>query len=91
MVDIIIGAIQPTGPPSNKPGSAGGTMVEAEILDVREPRKAVHSPRDEERRKEFRKDPANGRVLTLLIPNGTVLPKDLDRRKYKVRLRFIKK
>lgn len=90
MVDIIIGAIQPTGPPVNKPGTTAGA-IEAELLNVREPRQAVSGPTGKERRKQFRQDPVNGRVLTVLVPNGTILPKDLDGKKYKLLLRFIKK
>ena len=90
MVDIIIGAMTPPGSSVNKP-SAGGTPVEAELLNIREPRQRIQEPLGEERRKQFRQDPQNGRVLTLLIPNSTILPKDLDGKKYKVLLRFMKK
>ena len=91
MVDIIIGGISPTGLPVNKPGNAGGTPVEAELLNIREPRQRIAEPLGQERRKQFRQDPQNGRVMTLLIPNSTILPKDLDGKKYKVLLRFMKK
>ena len=90
MVDIIIGGISQTGLPVNKPGT-GGTPVEAELLNIREPRQRIQEPLGGERRKQFRQDPQNGRVLTLLIPNSTILPKDLDGKKYKVLLRFMKK
>lgn len=91
MVDIVIGAIQPTGPPVSRPGTSGGA-IEAELLNVREPRKKISGPANgKERRKQFRQDPVNSRVLTVLVPNGTILPKDLDGRNYKVLLRFIKK
>ena len=90
MVDIVIGAIQPTGPPVSKQGPTAGA-IEAELLDIREPRQNISGPSGKERRRQFRQDPVNGRVLTVLVPNGTVLPKDLDSRKYKVLLRFVKK
>ncbi len=90
MVDIVIGAIKPTGPPVNKPGTTAGA-IEAEILNIREPRQKISGPAGKERRKHFRQDPVNGRVLTVLVPNGTILPKKLDSRKYKVLLRFVKK
>lgn len=90
MVDIVIGAIQPTGAPVNKPGTMGGA-IEAELLDIREPRQAISRPSGKERRKQFRQDPVNGRVLTVLVPNGTILPKDLNSKRYKVMLRFMKK
>lgn len=90
MVDIIIGAVQPTGPPVNKQEPTQ-TTVEAEILNVRPPRKRVTRPSGEERRKEYRQDPHNGQVVTLLVPNGMTLPKDLDGKKYKVVMRIMKK
>lgn len=90
MVDIIVGQIQPIGPPVNKKDT-NSTAVEAEILNVRPPRKQITRPSGNERRKQFRQDPHNGQVLTLLVPNGTKLPKDLDGRKYKVVMRIVKK
>lgn len=90
MVDIIIGSIEPLGPSSNRPGPGGGP-VEAELLHVREPRQRIVGPLGQERRKQPRQDPLNGKVLTLLIPDGANLPKDLDSKKYKVLLRFMKK
>lgn len=89
MVDIVIGAIQPTGPASPKSGP--NTVVEGEILNIRSPRQAITRPKDGERRKQFRQDPVNGRVLTVLVPNGVILPKDLNSKDYKVVLRFLKK
>jgi hypothetical protein len=90
MVDIIIGSIAPAGLPTSKP-PASGTPVEAELLHVREPRQRIVGPLGQERRKQQRRDPQNGKVLTLLIPEGASLPKDLDVKKYKVLLRFMKK
>ena len=90
MVDIIIGGVAPPRQPVNKPG-ASGPPVEAELLNIREPRQKIVGPLGQERRKQFRQDPQNGRILTLLIPNSAILPKDLDGKKYKVLLRFTKK
>lgn len=90
MVDIIIGSIEPLGPPASKPG-IGGTPIEAELLHVRDPRQRVAGPLGQERRKMPRQDPHNGKVLTLLIPDSKILPKDLDTKKYKVLIRFMKK
>jgi hypothetical protein len=90
MVDIIIGSIEPITPSaSQKPPT--GTPVEAELLHIREPRQRIIGPMGQERRRQPRKDPQKGRVLTLLIPDGSALPKDLDIKKYKVLLRFMKK
>ncbi|MDD2465060.1 MAG: hypothetical protein PHI97_13770 [Desulfobulbus sp.] len=90
MVDIIIGSIEPITP-STQQLKPDGTPVEAELLHIREPRQRVIGPLGQERRRQPRQDPQRGRVITLLIPNGTSLPKDLDIRKYKVLLRFMKK
>jgi hypothetical protein len=90
MVDIIIGSIEPLGSATNKPGPSG-TLIEAELLHVRDPRQRVVGPIGPERRRQPRQDPFKGKVLTLLIPNSASLPKDLDIKKYKVLLRFMKK
>lgn len=91
MVDIIIGSIEPITPsPGQQPPS--GAPVEAELLHIREPRQRTIGPQQgQERRRQPRLDPVRGRVVTLLIPDATSLPKDLDIRKYKVLLRFMKK
>ncbi|ADW17076.1 hypothetical protein Despr_0902 [Desulfobulbus propionicus DSM 2032] len=90
MVDIIIGSTEPVGLPTGKPGPTGAP-VEAELLHVREPRHRIVGPLGQERRRQQRQDPHNGKVLTLLIADGASLPKDLDIKKYKVLLRFMKK
>jgi len=90
MVDVIIGAIQAMGPPIQRPGGVGGA-IEAEILNVRPPRKGVSGPAGRERRREQRRDPPAGRVITLLVPNGVELPRDIDGRRYKAMLRLVKK
>ena len=90
MVDIIIGSIEPLTP-QLQPKTPEGKPVEAELLHIREPRQRVIGPAGQERRRQPRQDPQRGRVLTLLIPDATSLPKDLDVSKYKVLLRFMKK
>ncbi len=90
MVDIIIGEVQPVNQPVNKPATSA-SMLEAEILNIRPPRKRITGPEGKERRKQFRQDPRNAKVLTILIPDSTMLPKDLDIRTYKLMLRFMKK
>ena len=90
MVDIVIGSIAPVRAPLDQPGPNGG-QTEAEILHIRAPRQRVANAREQERRKLPRIDPPNSRVLTLLIPDGKVLPKDLDGKKYKLLIRFMKK
>lgn len=89
MVDIIVGPVPPAGPPMNKPGSS--KIIEAEILNIRTPRKRITRREGEERRRQFRQDPAGGRVLTIMIPNSSSIPHDINPGKYKVRLSFVKK
>ncbi len=91
MVDIIIGGIQPPGPPAEQTRSTRTPSIEAEILNVRNPRQRIIKPKGKERRRQFRRDPSGSKVLTILVPRGASLPKDLDGRKYKVTLRFQKK
>ncbi|MDH3347882.1 MAG: hypothetical protein OEM02_07260 [Desulfobulbaceae bacterium] len=92
MVDIIVGAIPPAGPPIEKlPSGKGSGFIDGEILNVRQGRKRRSSPGQEERRKEFRCDPAASKVLTIMVGEGTKLPDDLDGRRYTVQLRFKKK
>ncbi len=87
MIDIIIGSVPPVAPPGSPSRKTGeGGMFEAELLNVRDPRY-----RGAEARRKGRQDPQRGRVLTLMIPDGTILPKDLAPGKYKVMLRFVKK
>ena len=71
MVDIIIGSINPPGAPADRTPQPGG-LVEAELLHVRPPRQRTVGPAGQERRKQVRRDPPNGRVLTLMI--GTANP-----------------
>ncbi len=90
MVDIIIGSIEPITPSPPRPQPSAAPL-EAELLHIREPRQRVIGPLGQERRRHPRQDPHKGRVLTLLVPDGSSLPKDMDIRDYKVLLRFIKK
>ena len=58
---------------------------------VREAAQRTVGPAGQERRKQVRRDPPNGRVLTLMMADGKALPRDLDTKKYKVLVRFVKK
>ena len=89
-MDIIIGSIPPIGPAPPKPPD-GGHAIEAELLHVRHPRKGIAGPSGVERREKKVHDPRQGRILTLLIPQADLLPKDLDQGRYKVILRFVRK
>ncbi len=90
MVDIIIGSVPPMGPSTKKPDISGKT-IEAEILNIRIPRQKITKREGEERRRQFRRDPIGGRILTILISNSSLLPHDISSARYKIRLNFVKK
>jgi hypothetical protein len=71
-----------------------GGAVEAKILAVRNPRrqrKGPPSPATERRETSAERDPATGRVLVLLIPDGSRLPEGIEPGSYRVFLRFAKR
>ena len=68
--------------------------VEAKLLAIRAPRRRGEKPppgveRRDERNKN--QDPAGGKVLVLMIPDGTRLPENLESGEYRVFLRFSKR
>ena len=69
--------------------------VEARILAVRAPRRrrSGPGPNRSERRKDTqeRPDPVGGKVLVLLIPDGSRLPAGLEDGEYRVFLRFARR
>ena len=91
-MEIIIGSTMPLVPhlPAKKAEPAPSGMIEAKLLHVRPPRKGVAGPSGMERRGKTTKDPIKGRVLTIMVPDGDVLPRDLESGDYKVYLRFQK-
>ena len=91
MVDIIIGATRPIQPPAPGKKQPSLNMVEAELLHVRLPRQRMGKRPGGERRRQFRQDPPNGKVLTILVPDGMQLPSDLDPSRYRILLRLVKK
>jgi len=90
-MEIIIGSIPPLGPSPHKPTGETGPTVEAQLLHIRPPRKGIAGPSGVERRGKKVNDPQKGRVLTILVPNADLLPKDIETQKYKVMLRFVRK
>ncbi len=88
-MEIIIGSPPPITPKQPKVQQSPSPLIEAELLHHRPPRKGIAGPSGMERREKPVKDPQRGRVLTLLVADGSVLPKDLE--KYKVQLRFVRK
>jgi len=91
-MEIIIGSSPPIHQdfPAKKHSQASST-VEAKLLHVRKPRQGIAGPSGMERRQKQTQDPIKGRVLTLLVPDATLLPKDIENGDYRVLLRFSKK
>ena len=71
-----------------------GAPVEAKLLAIRAPRRRGEKPppgverRDEKTKQQ---DPVAGKVLVLMIPDGTRLPDNLESGEYRVFLRFAKR
>ncbi len=87
-MEIIIGSIPPLGTSGEKPVVRESGVVEAQLLNVRAPRKGIAGPSGAERRGKKAKDPVRGRVLTLMVVDVNSLPKDIDDTNYRVSLRF---
>jgi hypothetical protein len=89
-MDIVIGATPRVGPPPHKTSSVGSGFVEAKVLNVRPPRRRqVQPPGPNDRRHDKKSsDPASGRVMVLLIPEGYNLPQDIGSGNYRIFLRF---
>lgn len=90
-MEIIIGSIPPLPSQSRKPQEKNGSLVEGQLLHVRQPRKGIAGPSGMERREKNVKDPLKGRVLTVLVADASTLPADLDSGRYSLQLRFIRK
>jgi len=91
-MDIIIGAIPPLQPaPPIKHQEKSGRVITARLLHSRPPRHGIAGPSGMERRGKKSSDPRRARVLTVMVPEATDLPPDLDQSEYTVYLRFVKK
>ena len=91
-MEIIIGSspqINREIPP--KQSQPAGVAVEAKLLHVRKPRKGIAGPSGMERRQKQTQDPLKGKILTLLVADATLLPKDIESNEYRVMLRFSRK
>jgi hypothetical protein len=87
-MEIIIGSMPPLGSQAEKNPARHNGTVEAQLLHVRPPRKGIAGPSGAERRGRTTRDPVKGRVLTLMVMDADTLPKDIDKAKYRVSLRF---
>lgn len=90
-MEIIIGSIPPLKPQIQKPAQGNYTVISAHLLHVRPPRKGIAGPSGRERRNKQAKDPRTGRVLTLMVADGSQLPSDIDSANYDVSIRLIRR
>ena len=89
-MEIVIGASPRVGAPPKRTSTAGGDFVEAKVLNVRQPRRRRENPPGQgDRRQRDAQDPAGGRVMVLLIPEGYNLPTDITSGDYRIFLRFV--
>ncbi len=91
-MEIVIGAVPRVGQPGKKVETRGA-YVEARVLNIRPPRRRRDRvPGQVDRRgKNSSQDPAAGRVMVLMVPEGYNIPKDIDSGNYRVFLRFVQK
>ena len=89
-MDIRVGRTLRVDKMPDRPGKTPA-LVEARLLALRAPRRR-NTPRPgggvDRREGEGQRDPVNGRVLVLMIPDGSALPADLADGSYRVFLRF---
>ena len=92
-MEIVIGAVNRVGQPGQK-AETRGALVEAQVLNIRPPRRRREGRRNgqpDRRDKGNTHDPASGRVIVLLVPDGYHIPQDLASGNYRVFLRFAPK
>lgn len=93
-MDIRVGKVAPVRSETERAGASSG-HVEARLLAVRAPRKRRDrgEPPAVERRSEpqERPDPVGGKVLVLLVPDGTKIPPGFEEGQYRVFLRFARR
>lgn len=91
-MDIMIGGTTRVGPGGGRGRPDTETaLVEAKLLDIRSPRKRRgNPPNGTERREQAQSgDPADGRVVVLLIPEGQKVPRGVESGQYRIFLRFV--
>jgi hypothetical protein len=92
-MEIVIGAVPRVGQPLKKTETRGG-FVEARVLNIRPPRRRLNgigTGEVDRRDRNTAQDPASGRVMVLLVPEGQNIPKDITSGNYRIFLRFARK
>lgn len=90
-MEIIVGSIPPVQPKNQKSQERSSSVIEAQLLHVRPPRKGIAGPSGMERRTKTVNDPRTAKVLTIMVPDGSMLPPDLSTEKYDVTIRLVRK
>lgn len=90
-MEIIVGAMPPIRSQSKKVPEKSSVVIDAQLLHVRPPRKGIAGPSGMERRDKKANDPQRGRVLTIMVPDATALPADIDTANYDVSIRLIRR
>lgn len=90
-MDIRVGSTPPVGKHDDTQVSNPGG-VEARVLAVRRPRRRGEPQSGPDRRENHtERDPLTGRVLVLMIPDGSALPEGIESGRYRVFLRFARR
>ncbi len=90
-MNIVVGSSASLIGHGQKLPQASTISIDAQLLHVRPPRKGIAGPSGMERRNKKATDPHTGRVLTIMVPDGRVLPHDIDSAKYDVQIRLIRR
>ena len=90
-MEIIVGSIPPLQQNNQSVAPQPGQTIQAQLLHVRPPRKGIAGPSGRERRNKEVNDPRAGRVLTIMVPDARLLPPDIDKARYDVSIRLIKR
>jgi len=93
-MDIRVGAVTPVASAAEKILSPI-SGIEARLLAVRPSRSRGKGPpqdRSDRRRPDSPpQDPPDARVIVLMVPEGTRVPKDIDTQAYRVFIRFARR
>lgn len=90
-MEIIIGTIPPLIPERQRLVVKKSPVIDAQLLNIRPPRKGVAGPSGRERRNEKVSDPRKGRVMTIMVPDASLVPADIDSAKYDVSIRLVRR